>query len=54
MPLMANLDITVHFWYVAYATFLFLGSGADASLELWALFMLHALLQLLHSHKVLI
>ena len=30
-----------NFWYVAYATFLFLGSGANASLKLWALFMLH-------------
>ena len=35
-----------HFWYVAYTTFLFLGYGTDASLELWTLFMLHALLQL--------
>ena len=34
------IHISLPFWYVAYATFLFLGSGANASLKLWALFML--------------
>ena len=34
------IHIGLPFWYVAYATFLFLGSGANASLELWVLFML--------------